>query len=130
MDFFTMTRKGTLHPSKRTSNQCKQPEHSEYFYVVNIVFRGDVPLDKNKFIVKHEELDAAIRNSFTNGSCEEMHLIIRQKIRAFFKAKKLTSYIVAFKCTIYPTLSDITDGAFISCVHIMKGAPKEVGLLL
>lgn len=130
MDFFTMTRRGTLHPSKRTSNQCKGPGHPKYFYMVNIVFRGDVPLDKDKFIVKHEELDAAIRKASADGSCEEMHLVIRQKIHAFFKAKKLSIYVVAFKCTIYPSISDITEGAFMSCVHVMDGAPKEVGLLL
>lgn len=129
MDFFTMTRRGSLIPDKYTKNQCKAPKHERYFYEVTIIFRGDVPFDKDKFIVKHEELDATLQNAPAIGSCEQMHLDIRERIHDFFKIKKLNIYVVAFKCTIYPTLSDITEGAFMSCLYVQAGYPEVIGLL-
>jgi hypothetical protein len=129
MNFFTMTRRGSLVPEKPTKNQCKAPGHKQYYYEVKIVFSGLVDLDKNGFIVKHEDLDAAIKNGPVGGSCEQMHLDIRERLHAFFKKKKLTLYVKGFKCTIYPTLSDTNEGAFMSCIFIANGETEVIGLL-
>lgn len=130
MNFFTMTRRGSLVPDKRTKNQCKQAGHERYFYEVKIVFSGLVELNKDGFIVKHEDLDAAIQKAPAIGSCEEMHLDIRERLHAFFKRKSLTTYVKGFKCTIYPTLADINEGAFMSCVFVDGiNSPEVIGLL-
>lgn len=130
MNFFTMTRRGHIVPKKATRNQCKGPGHDKYFYEVKIVFSGLVDLDKNGFIIKHEDIDKAIKASPAIGSCEQMHLDIRERLHTFFKKKELTLYVSGFKCTLYPTLSDIKEGAFMSCIYIQNGSsPEVVGLL-
>jgi hypothetical protein len=130
MNFFTMTRRGSLVPKKHTTNQCKAEGHSRYYYEVKIVFSGLADLDADGFIVKHEDLDEAIQESPAVGSCEQMHLDIRERLHAFFKSKDLHYYVKGFKCTIYPTLADITEGAFMSCIYVENGSsPEVVGLL-
>jgi len=130
MNFFTMTRRGHIVPKKSTKNQCKTQGHKKYFYEVKIVFSGLVELDKNGFIVKHEDLDKAIKASPAVGSCEQVHLDLRERLHRFFADKKLNWYVKGFKCTIYPTLSDINEGAFMSCIYVKNGSsPEVVGLL-
>lgn len=131
MDFFTMTRRGSLVPQHVTNNQCKEPGHARYFYELQVVFQGSTPWDKNSFIVEHSELDSAIKKCHATGSCEQMHVEIREHIHSFFSQRKLKKYVVAFKFTIYPTLSDIKEGAFMSCVYVAAGvAPEGVMSLL
>lgn len=129
MDFFTMTRRGSLHPEKSTPNQCKEEGHKEYFYELVIIFHGGSPLDKNAFIVEHSELDNAVKSVDCTGSCEQMHIRIRERLHAFFAEKKLNWYIQGFRCTIYPTLQSIQDGAFMSYTHVVPGSEGVMSLL-
>lgn len=102
MNLYIMTRKGTFRPSGLSDNQCARDGHSLYHYIVKVICPGDLRLDKDDFIIKHEDIDEIIQISVLEGSCENMINTIVRNIINLFKVKAIM--LLGIKCTIKPKL--------------------------
>lgn len=100
--YFILNRQGEFKPSMMSSNQCKGWGHSNYHYLLQLVFDGTLKLDENSFIVDHQAIDDVVQNLVLKGSCEQMHLKISRLLVPTMIKKKLP--LLACKCTIRPTL--------------------------
>lgn len=97
--FYIMTRNGQFIRSKDTPNQCVKVGKQIYEYEIKLLFHGNIELDKNGFIVKHEEIDEIIQKLNLSGSCEEMHKTLSKAISQFFQFK-----LIGYKAIIKPPL--------------------------
>lgn len=93
-----MERKGLITARHTTNNQCKDKGHNSYEYYAKLVFEENTPLDKNKFLVDHTEVDQSIQESTRSGSCEQMHDSIMVRLQTNPKFV----HVVAIKVTIIP----------------------------
>lgn len=118
-----MNRKGKFTPYLSTTNQCKVEGHKEYTYNIGMVFSTRTKLDKNMFIIDHQEVDNCIQSALLNGSCEEMHIVMMQRLRALFKRKRIP--VIAIKAVIYP---DVPVGAA-HLSYVWTNVAKNVELL-
>ncbi len=96
---YVMTRSGQFISSKDTPNQCVKIGKQIYEYEVKLLFRGDIELDENGFIIRHEEIDEIIQKLSLSGSCEEMHKTLSKAISQFFQFK-----LIGYKAVIKPPL--------------------------
>lgn len=97
MPYFVMTRKGQFKPSHDTNNQCVKVGKQIYDYELKLLFEGNVELDDNGFIIRHEEIDELIQKMELSGSCEQMNLQISKEISQFFMFK-----LIGLKSMITP----------------------------
>lgn len=102
--YFIMNRTGEFEPYGMTSNQCKAPEHKKYYYHLKLVFDGECELDKDAFIVDHQEIDDLVASLPLLGSCEQMQLQLSRQLLPMFQDRDIP--LLACKCVIKPTKSD------------------------
>lgn len=124
--YFLMTRRGSFKPAHSTPNQCKEPGYSEYNYELRMVFDGNVPLDRNNFIVDHGKIDAMVRDLGLIGSCEDMTARILTALDAFMDAAGIP--MLACRCIVKAV--DPNAPAFLERIHISEAAPREVTRVL
>lgn len=103
MPYYLMTRKGQFQPAINTENQCVKTGRQIYEYEVKLLFNGDINLDMNGFIIKHEEIDEFIKNLSFSGSCEQMHKKLSAELSYFIKTEKQIS-LLGYKAIITPPM--------------------------
>lgn len=124
--YFVMTRRGTFRPTHYTSNQCKEPGWPEYSYELRMVFRGEMDLDKDGFIVDHAEINHMIQKMQLTGSCEKFTIAILGSLDKFMSSANIP--MVACRCIVRAT--DPNTPAWLERLHIAPAAPAEVVRLL
>lgn len=95
--YYKMTRRGEFSASSPTANQCKDVGHGKYFYTLQLVFKGNTPLDVDGFLIDHFEVDKIVQSIPVEGSCEQMQ-------QMFFEQFRQRLEIVAYKMTIKPSI--------------------------
>lgn len=101
LQYFIMTRTGYYEADKATSNQCKIQGHIGYNYTIKLAVNGvKQSLDNDKFIIDHEAINQFIINSGLSGSCEEMHLLISERLPKFLRSKGVK--LLGYCCKIVP----------------------------
>lgn len=113
---YLMHRRGKFKPFQHTSNQCKGKYHSEYHY--HIMFLCNVKLDKNGFLLDHQLIDDAIQDIQLSGSCEEMHLTLKDCFDEVMKKSKLKRNVLAYKAIISPTIPN--GVAYMEYIQVYK----------
>lgn len=115
---FKMTCSGQFSAAHNTPNQCVVEGHAIYEFEVNLLFPGDTPLDENGFLVDTAEVKKMIVETPLTGSCEQMHLQLRDmfcrrlpeiiackiSIKPFAGCKGWIDYIFASSPVLYPLL--------------------------
>lgn len=122
--YYVMHRTGQFKPAKFSSNQCKGPGHDKYHYELVMVFNGDASLDKDYFLLDHQNVDDVIQKMRLGGSCEQMHLKISRAISKLMKDHNLP--MVACKCILRPTIPD--GAAWMKFVSFEPGYQHTVAL--
>lgn len=95
-----MNRRGEFAPQMSTANQCAKPDHPSYHYHIAMMFDGDQALDKRQFLLDHQEVDDFVHKLELVGSCEEMHIMLKDELPEFMKERSLN--FVCYKATIHP----------------------------
>jgi len=98
-EIFKMTVSGFLLAAKPTPNQCVIEGHSTYAFEAVLIFPGNTPLDVDGFLVDTAEVKSMITEAPLYGSCEQMHLQLRELLRSRFPE------VLAFKNTRKPNES-------------------------
>lgn len=124
MEYYALTRNGTIRPSMATPNQCKDVGHKSYNYTVRCVFNvKKTPLDKDGFTVDHNDIAKQISDHDFLGSCEEMQNEIFKVVH-----KLLIQYnVVAYKCTLMPSAK---PAAHLEFIHIADDVDRSLLALL
>lgn len=102
MNCYVMSRTGKFKPKRMTSNQCRGKGHPDYHYKVNVVFSPNAELDKNSFLIDHQEIDDCVQKCKLVGSCETMHIAILEELRSMFGDKDIP--VIGIRSTIFPVL--------------------------
>lgn len=124
--YFVMTRKGTFRPAQHTTNQCKEPGWPEYAYELRMVFRGDMQLDRDGFIVDHADIHEMVVNLGLAGSCEQFSTRILTALDSFMS----NSGIPMLACRCIVRAIDPNAPAWLERLHIYREAPPEAVKLL
>lgn len=78
--FYRMLRRGTFSADQSTPNQYVREHHEQYFYTLQVVWAGDVPLDYKDFILDNAEVASFISNMKLMGSGEMMLKFIMEQV--------------------------------------------------
>jgi len=85
-NFPLITRIGIINATTQTNNQCRAVGHKTYYYEVAVLFKEDVTLDENKFIIDHQLIDDAVQQVQID-SCEVMSKTILDNVQALLCGK-------------------------------------------
>jgi hypothetical protein len=85
---YILNRKGNFKTTE-SLNQCKDVGHNNYFYHLQIVTKG---LDKDGFVIEHQEVQDAIEAAQLYGSCEELSKKIFKIVKRLMKGQKFYAY--------------------------------------
>lgn len=78
--FYRMLRRGTFSAREETPNQYVKPGHDVYYYILQVVWSGNVKLDYRDFIVDNADLTQFIANMTLMGSGEMMMKAIMEQV--------------------------------------------------
>lgn len=90
-----------------------------------MIFPNTIKLNHKAQICDHFDIDAMIQRLKIFGSCEEMHKIICEGYKKFFKSKGLT--LLACKASIFPVENPMAN---IDYVFISPKASIKAQLML
>lgn len=104
-----ITRNGIISTNKSTSNQCGSVGVYIYEYELKILFSNKAKLDKNGFLIDHQDIDDAVKK-VKIGSCEEMAERILSEIEKLLNSKEIPFF--GLKVKIQPLLRAEKNSAF------------------
>ena len=78
--FYRMLRRGTFNATESTANQYVREHHEIYYYTLQVVWVGEVPLDYKDFILDNAEVASFISTMKLMGSGEVMLKSIMEQV--------------------------------------------------
>jgi hypothetical protein len=100
-EFFIMHRMGNFKIALDTKNQCRAVGQHDFQYKLRMVFDAEKALDKDDYLIPHEDIDATLRKIKVAGSCERVQKQLCDALIILMQERKVP--LLGFKCTVLPT---------------------------